>query len=204
MPIQRLGVANPSANVNTPLVVFSAAHLVAVTAANKAVVATPLTKVTIWIVPANATVEAQYIYICYNLTVSLGQSFETFRFAVNPGDSLYVRSSVDTTSFSCNGILQEDSAQPENIAQTFTNKVIRGRDNTLYIDKGTLAERRENAEEGYLRYNTELEKLEVKTAADWNLIEGGYTPSVPSDWNTAPTSIAQALDELAARLRALE
>lgn len=31
-----------------------------------------------------------------------------------------------------------------------------------------------------------------------------YTPEVPADWNAVPTTIAQALDELAARLRIAE
>tara|TARA_B110000977_G_scaffold39683_1_gene53275 strand:+ start:2171 stop:2443 length:273 start_codon:yes stop_codon:yes gene_type:complete len=31
-----------------------------------------------------------------------------------------------------------------------------------------------------------------------------YTPSVPGNWNIGPTTIAEALDELAARLRTAE
>lgn len=31
-----------------------------------------------------------------------------------------------------------------------------------------------------------------------------YTPAVPGDWNVGPTTIAQALDEIAARLRTAE
>jgi plastocyanin len=173
MPIQRLGVVNPEANFDAAIASFASPYLVSITVANKATVATPLTKVSVWVVPSNASIEAQYAYICFNLNVSLGQSFETFRFGVNSGDTLYVRSSTSTTSFSCNGIPQEDSALSENIAQTFTNKFIRGRDNTFYLDKGTLAERRLNVEEGYARYNTELQKLEVKTATDWEIVGTG-------------------------------
>jgi plastocyanin len=187
VPIQRLGVVNPVANLDAPLVVFSSAHLVSVTAANKATTVTPLTKVTIWVVPANATVEAQYAYICYNLGVALGQSFETFRFGVNPGDTLFVRSSTPTTSFSCNGIPQEDGVLSENLPQTFTNKFIRGRDNTIYLDKGTLAERRV-VEEGYVRFNTEFQKLEVKTSTDWEIVgtDTGATGPTGPEGPTGP------------------
>ena len=110
MPITRQGVVNPESNTDSVLAIFTSAHLISVVAANKASLATPLTKVTIWVVPANATVQAQYAYICSNLTIAVGQSFETFRFAVNAGDTLYVRSSTSTASFSCSGIPQEDAA----------------------------------------------------------------------------------------------
>lgn len=240
MPILRLGIVNPIANEDTLLAQFTGNHLVSVTAANKAVVATPVNKVTIWVVPANATVQAQYAYICYNLELSLGTSFETFRFAVNPGDALFVRSSVSTTSFSCTGIPQEDSALPENLVQRFTNKVIRGTENVIYLDKGLTSQRPVSAEDGYTRYNTETDVLEVKTPSGWTRVGSGegatgptgpqgdtgpagsvgptgatgptgadgsataYTPAVALDWDVTPTTIAGALDELAARLRTLE
>lgn len=31
-----------------------------------------------------------------------------------------------------------------------------------------------------------------------------YTPATPGDWNVAPTTIAEALDEIVSRLKALE
>lgn len=168
MPIQRLGIANPSANTDTSLANFSAAHLVSVVAASKAITAVPTCKVTIWVVPANATLVTQYAYIAYNIQIPINTSFETFRFAVNAGDTLYVRSSVDSTSFHVNGVAQEDAAFPENIAQTFTNKVIRGEDNTIYLDSGDTADRRATAETGYVRFNTETDRLEVKNSITWD------------------------------------
>ena len=170
MPIQRLGLANPLANEDTVLYNASANYLVSVVAANKAINATPLTKVTIWVVPANAVLTTQYAYIASNLTISVGQSFETFRFALNSGDTVYVRTSVPLTSFSINGVAQEDSALPENLSQTFTNKIIRGTENTIYLDKGTTAERNGSAEVGYIRFNTETDSLEVKTSTGWQTI----------------------------------
>lgn len=222
MPITRLGLSNPAANTDTALVTFSSPHLISVIATSKAVTALPATKVSIWVAPANSVQASQFAYISYNLQISMGGAFETFRFAVNAGDTLYVRSTVDTTSFSCSGIVQEDSALPENLAQVFTNKVIRGIDNTVYLDKGATAERPAGAEVGYVRFNTETNHLEVKGNVDWANVgaaEGAvgptgpagadgsataYTPTTSADWDVAPTTIAEALDELAARLRILE
>ena len=206
MPITRLGIVNPAANTDSALVNFTGAHLVSVVAANKASLATPITKVTIYVVPANATIQAQYAFICSNVIIAVGQSFETFRFAVNAGDTLYVRSTTNSASFSCTGIPQEDDILPVNLVQTFTNKVIRGVDNTVYLDSGTTAERRISAETGYVRFNTETEVVEVKTSAGWERVGSDdlYTPTANSDWDSVPTTVAAALDELASRLRALE
>ena len=151
MPITRLGVANPAANTDTSLVTFSDPYLVSVIAASKSVTASPQTKVSIWVQPANATIPAQFAYIGFNINLSVGQSFETFRFAVNVGDSLYVRSTVSTVSFSCSGIVQSDAGQPAGLVQTLTNKTILGRDNTLYLDQGDTAGRPASAGVGYVK-----------------------------------------------------
>jgi hypothetical protein len=171
MPIQRLGLANPAANTDATLATFASPYLVSVVVANKATVANPVTKVSIFLVPANAVTPAQYAYVCFNLTLGVGQSFETFRFATNAGDTLIVRSSTATASFSANGIAQNDQGQPENVAQTFTNKVIRGSDNTLYLEAGTTAQRSASAETGYVRFNTETEKIEAKVTGGWENVD---------------------------------
>ena len=170
MPIIRLGVAAPAANADTVLATFESPYLVSVIAANKSVVATPLTKVSIWVVPANASIPSQYAYIGFNINLSLGQSFETFRFAVNEGDALYVKASVSTVSFSASGIPQDDAGLPENIIQTLTNKTISGNYNTIYVDKGTTADRLASADVGYIRFNTETDNLEVKTSTGWQIV----------------------------------
>ena len=170
MPITRLGLSNPDANTDTVLATFTNPHLVSVIAASKSVTATPLTKVNIWVVPANATIAAQYAYIGFNISLSVGQSFETFRFAVNTGDTLYVRSTVSTVSFSCSGIIQGDAGQPANLTQTLTNKTILGVNNTIYLDQGTTAQRPASAGVGYVRFNTETNNLEVKTATAWKIV----------------------------------
>ena len=170
MPITRLGLSNPAANADIALATFTSPHLVSVIAASKAVTATPVTKVNIWIVPSNATIAAQYAYIGFNINLNLGQSFETFRFAVNEGDTLYVKGTSANISFSCSGIVQADSGEPENLTQTLTNKTIRGEYNTLYLDQGTTAERPASAGIGYVRFNTETSNLEVKTSSGWKIV----------------------------------
>jgi hypothetical protein len=181
MPISRLGLVNPAANTDVVLYNASDSRLVSVTVANKSVTATPLLKVSIWIVPQGATVAAQYAYICYNLTVSLGQAFETFRFAVQNGDDVYVRATTANASFVMNGILQTDDANADSTVQTFANKTIRGVDNTLYVDKGTTAQRNASAEVGYVRFNTDFDYLEVKTAAtSWTQVPIGAGPTGPT------------------------
>jgi hypothetical protein len=202
MPIQRLGILNPPANDVTPLVTFSAAHLISVIVANKATTATPLTKVSIWVIPSGATIDAQYSYLAFNLAVPLGSSFETFRFAVNPGDVISVRSTVSTTSFTCIGIPQDDAAQPSALSQVFTNKVIRGTSNTIYVDSGQTADRRPDAEEGYVRYNSELNSgggaLELLTSVGWEAVGVGQAsegpigptgPTGPSDGPQGPIGL---------------
>ena len=191
MPIQRLGLSNPVANEDIVLYTSTSNYLVSVVVANKAVNATPLTKVAIWVVPSNATIPAQYAYIASNVTIGVGQAFETFRFGINSGDTVYVRSTLALTSFSINGVAQEDSALPVNLAQTFTNKVIRGDNNTLYLESGTTAQRPASAEVGYVRFNTETENLEVKTTSTWEEVgtgagNGATGPTGPTG-STGPT-----------------
>ena len=181
MPISRLGLVNPAANTDVVLYNASDSRLVSVTVANKSVTATPLLKVSIWIVPQGATIPAQYAYICYNLNVGLGQSFETFRFAVQNNDDVYVRATTANASFVMNGILQTDDANADSTVQTFANKTIRGVNNTLYVDKGTTAQRNASAEVGYVRFNTDFDYLEVKTAAtSWTQVPIGAGPTGPT------------------------
>lgn len=207
MPIERLGIATPAINTDTSLVTFQDPHLVSVVVANKAVTAIPTAKANIYVVPANATIDDQYSYIAFGVTLSVGQSFETFRFAVNPGDNLFVRSTNGELSFSCFGILQDDAVQPSDLVQQFTNKTIRGIYNTIYVDKGLTSERRGDAEVGYIRYNTEFDTLEQRTSTRWESVGEiftNFTPGTPLNWDNSPTTIEEALNELASRLKALE
>jgi hypothetical protein len=197
MPLQRLGIANPSANTDTVLATFNNAHLVSVIVANKGLTAVPILRVSIYVIPSGATLETQYSYMTYNLVVGFGVSFETFRFAVNAGDTLYVRASTADASFQCVGVLQEDEVRAEDLPQVFSNKVIRGTSNNLiYLDQGTTAQRPSNVQTGFARFNTDSQNLEVYTLRGWEEVgaagESGIGPTGPTgpsglDGATGPT-----------------
>jgi deoxyribodipyrimidine photolyase-like uncharacterized protein len=171
--IQRLGVVRPPANTPTTLASFTTNHLVSVIVTNVAPTATPTLRVAVYATPAGAVLDQQNAYITRNLTVPFGSSFETFRFAVNPGDTLNVLSTTADASFSVYGILQDAIVGQGDLPLTFTNKVIRGTNNTLYLDSGTTAQRPPNAEVGYVRFNIELQALEVRTNSGWQIV--GFT-----------------------------
>jgi co-chaperonin GroES (HSP10) len=168
--ITRLGLANPTANTPTAIATFTSPYLVSITACNKSSDSTVTLTTTVYVVPNNAVQDSQYGYVCYNVAVGVGQAYETFRFAVNSGDTVYVRASTDNCSFTCNGVPQTDAGLPENTVQALTNKEIRGVYNTLYLDKGLTSQRPASAEVGYVRFNTEFDKLEVKTSTGWKQV----------------------------------
>lgn len=170
MAITRLGTARPPANQPTTLFTFSTSHLVSVIATNVHPTNNPIPKCAIYVVPSGAVVDTSYAFIASNLVIPFGSSFETFRFAVNPGDSVVVRPSTEYVSFSLYGILQDDVVGQGDLPQTFTNKVIRGNQNTLYLDRGSTAERLPAAEIGYVRFNTEYDTLEVRTSLGWKRV----------------------------------
>ena len=170
MPIIRLGVLTPAANANQQLVSVASSHLASVVVANTSAQASPQCKVDIWVQPQGASQASEYAYIASNLTIGVGQSFETFRFALNAQDAIYVKSTIAGTSFSAYGLLQADDVGPGDFPVVFRNKTIRGLNNTLYVDKGTTAGRDSTVETGYIRFNTETDALEVKTAAGWKTI----------------------------------
>jgi len=182
MAIQRLAAARPESNVDTGMVTFTDSYLVSVVVTNISPSATPIPRIAIYIVPSGASTEGSYVYLANNLDLGFGQSFETFRFAVNPGDGLFVRTTQANVSFSAYGLLQDDAIGQGDLSLTFRNKVIRGVDNTLYLDVGETADRRPDAEVGYVRFNTEYSALEVLTGEEWELVGTGT-----GDGATGPT-----------------
>jgi hypothetical protein len=108
MAIVRLALANPAANTNTLLHESIRQSLVSVIATNTA--STPAT-VQIWVQPQGATSASAYAYIAYNTSVPGSNSLETFRFALETQDDLYVRSSSPNISFSLNAIYESSGNQ---------------------------------------------------------------------------------------------
>ncbi len=170
MAIIRLGVATPAANTNVQLVSVLNSHLASVTISNTSSQASPVCKVDVWVQPANAGSSSEYAYLISNLIVGVGQAFETFRVALNPGDSIWVRSTLANTSFAAFGLLQSEDVGPGDLPLVFRNKTIRGINNILYVDKGNTAARPVGAEVGYIRFNTDFDALEVKTSTTWKTI----------------------------------
>jgi hypothetical protein len=100
MPVKRLGVASPAAFVSTftELATADVACVASVIIANKGAV--DLTA-TVYVEPVESPGNPNTrVYIVSSLLVAVGQSFETFRFAMTVGDKIYVAASTANASFS--------------------------------------------------------------------------------------------------------
>jgi hypothetical protein len=100
MPVKRLGVASPAAYTNafTRLATADVACVASVIVANKGAVEL---NATVYIEPVESPGNpANYVYIVNSLVVGVGQSFETFRFAMAVGDKIWVAASTANAAFS--------------------------------------------------------------------------------------------------------
>lgn len=177
MAIVRLGAHTPAANTSYILYNVETSHLASVIASNTLTSSTSDTEVDIWVVPQGVTVSSGYAYIVSRLALGIGQSFETFKFGINAGDTVFVRSTTEGTSFVIQGMSQDDEYSINNVPITFTNKIIKGNDNNvIYPEVGTTAQRPSSAETGYWRYNTDLDYIEFKTSTGWAAAAGPTGP----------------------------
>ena len=109
MPVTRLAVSNPAANTLTTLVTANKGYVASVIIANKG---TNAALTTVYVVPTGGTyTDPTTITIVKNLEVGYGQAFETFRFALNTGDSIQVVGSTDNFSYSVNAAYEVDGRQ---------------------------------------------------------------------------------------------
>ena len=178
MAIVRLGAFTPAANTSYALYNVTTSYLASVIASNTLTAATTATtKVDIWVVPQGVSQASGYAYITSNLEIGLGQAFETFKFGVNAGDTVLVRSTTAGTSFVIQGMDQNNEYSINNVPITFTNKIIKGNDNIIYPAIGTTAQRPSAAEVGYWRYNTDLNYIEFKTPTGWAAASGATGPT---------------------------
>jgi hypothetical protein len=100
MPVKRLGVVSPAAYTNafTLLATADVACVASVIVANKGAVEL---NATVYVEPVESPGNpSNYVYIVNSLVVGVGQSFETFRFAMAVGDKIYVAASTANASFS--------------------------------------------------------------------------------------------------------
>lgn len=101
MPVKRLGVATPPANTATLLSLSDNSYVASIIITNKNNLEVG---VSVYINPSDGGGDpATRAYICDNLVVGVGQTFETFRFALGVGDSVYVSANVGDVSFSLTG-----------------------------------------------------------------------------------------------------
>jgi hypothetical protein len=100
MPVTRLGVANPAADTLTTLVTADKGYVASVIISNKS---NSPAETTVYVVPTGAIyTDATAITIVKNLAITYGQAFETFRFALNTGDSIQVIGNTPQLSYSVN------------------------------------------------------------------------------------------------------
>jgi hypothetical protein len=107
MPIARLAIANPSASTESTLYTSNGSYVASVIAANKG--SNPVL-VDIFVIPTGETI-ATAAYIVKNISISGGQSFETFKFALSSGDSIKVLASTAFASFSVTGLSESVGRQ---------------------------------------------------------------------------------------------
>jgi len=107
MPVARLAIANPSANLESTLYTADKSYVAAVIAANKG--SNPVL-VDIAIVPTGESLTTAG-YIVKNLSISGGQAFETFKFALNAGDSIRILANTAFASFTVTGLYETTGRQ---------------------------------------------------------------------------------------------
>ena len=101
MPVKRLGVASPAAYTNafTLLATADVACVASVIVANKGSVEL---NATVYVEPVESPGNPNTrVYIVNSLVVGVGQSFETFRFAMAVGDKIYVAANTAKCIFLC-------------------------------------------------------------------------------------------------------
>jgi hypothetical protein len=169
MPVKRLGVSSPVANSNTLLTTSDVTSVASVIATNRGSIAA---QVNIYVEPVEAGGNpASIAYIVSGLEVGVGQSFETFRFALNVGDKIYVAASTGNCSFSTN-IAYESS----------------GRTNVVY-----QATQPGSPQVGDIWINSTDESVNVYTGSDFNTVATaapiGPTGPLGLDGPTGPQGV---------------
>ena len=102
MAISRLAVSNPSANTDVLFYTGVRTILSSVIATNKSNAAA---SVKIWVVALDQqSTPSNHTYIAYDVPLPANETFESFRFPVLTGDSVYIRSNSANISFMLSGI----------------------------------------------------------------------------------------------------
>lgn len=102
MAIVRLASTTPNANTDTLLHFATRQTLVSVVATNKTA---SVAYITVWTVPYGSSASA-YAYHAFNTPLPAYNSVETFRFAIEDNDAIFIKSSIPNVSFYINGIYE--------------------------------------------------------------------------------------------------
>jgi hypothetical protein len=146
MPIKRLGTSTPLANIVDTLTVSDVTGVASVIVANKGSVAA---QATIYVDPFDSGGNPDNrAYIVSSIDIAVGQSFETFRFALDVGDTIYVAASTADCAFSTN-IFYESQ----------------GRTNVVY-----QATQPNSPQVGDIWIDSTDESINVYTGSDFNLV----------------------------------
>jgi hypothetical protein len=181
MPVARLAIANPSANLDTTLYTADKAYVVAVIAANKG--SNP-TLVDIAVVPSGETLTTAG-YVVKNISIAGGQSFETFKFALNSGDSIRVASNTAFVSYVVTGLYETVGRQVVSYQATAPTQPQIGE---IWINSSTQATSFWNGS----AFNTSVSvgptgPTGATGTAGTNGVTGATGPTGPSGGPTGPT-----------------
>jgi hypothetical protein len=128
MSIQKLGQAlRPDIAVEDQLFASTDNYLASIIVTN--VDANNPGKATIYITPFGSSNQDNWAYILHEIEIEPNNSLETHRFAIDPGDQVFVSSNSGNISFVMTGIRQ--TAYKSSLPQTFYNKTISGEFNTI-------------------------------------------------------------------------
>lgn len=128
MSIQKLGQAlNPAINESQRIFASADNYLASMIVTNKD--NNNSSEATILLIPFGVTDPEGYIYIIKDISIDPSNALETHRFAIDPGDQLYVKSNTGTLNFILTGIRQ--TTYKSSLEQTFYNKTISGEFNTV-------------------------------------------------------------------------
>jgi len=133
MAIVRLALNTPTANTDTLVHTATRQSLISLIATNTSNTAA---NISIWVKPFGATTSSQYAYIASNTVLPQNNSLETFRFALENRDSVYIRSSTSSTSFSINAI--HESSGNQNIVTVSTTAPVGPSIGDVWVNPDTL------------------------------------------------------------------
>jgi hypothetical protein len=114
MAVKRIGILNPLANSVESFPTLTFSGVASVIVSNKS---TAVGIVEVYVQPSGTLSATDRAYLASNLEVSGGQVFETFRFALDVGDKVFVSSDSPSISYSLNLLYETE-----------------GRSNILYVE----------------------------------------------------------------------